>query len=150
MSVELLFSVPEVPAEPASDLLSVLPASVDESVEEPVLSDEPAGASLATRVQHFRLTEHLVLQAHLDVAEGVHVFQLCLGSELFLTIWTDGYVGIATKGALLHAYVGYFGVLDNRFELFQIGSGFFRCANVWLGNDLYQRYADTVEVYQGL
>ena len=41
--------MPVVPAdpvvEPASDLLSVLPAPVDASDDEPVLSEEPAGAS---------------------------------------------------------------------------------------------------------
>ena len=59
----------------------------------------------ATVLDQFDLTADLVLNRSLEEAKRIHVFNFAARAEFFLAFRTHRYVGVHTKGSLLHVAI---------------------------------------------
>ena len=82
--------------------------------------------------------------------EGVQVLHLGAGAQLLGAHGPHRQVHVAPEGALLHLAVGYAQVLQDLFQLLQVGDHLVGGAEVGLGDDLNEGHAAAVVVRLGL
>ena len=92
---------------------------------------------------------NFVVDGFFNKTERVDVLDFSPGTELGLAFFAHGYVGITTHGTLRHVAIRNTQVEDDGVQFFQIGNSLFGVAQIWLGDDLEQWCASTVQVDTG-
>src|SRR6516165_8987581 len=95
------------------------------------------------------LTFDLVFESLADEAEGVHILDLGLGSQLLFPSWAHTDVGIASQRAFLHIAIADAGVQDDFLKTGEVLVGFLGGGDLRLAHNLDERYPAAVEVDGG-
>ena len=101
---------------------------------------------LAALLQHFNLPGNFVFRRAPHAAEGIHVFDLNLFTQLLLPFEPNANVHVASHLALFHVAVTHTAVLKNALEGVQIFISHIRAGDVRLGHNLQQRHSRPVEI----
>ncbi len=95
------------------------------------------------------LASGLVIDSLLEKTERVEVFYFAASAKPVRSLWSHGYVGVATEGTLLHIAIADADPAHQRMQCFGIGHRFGATAHIRLGNDLEQRRARTIQIDAG-
>ncbi len=105
---------------------------------------------LPSALEYVDMTSHLEPQRLLQLAEGVHVLELCLRRKFGAASRTHGYVGVHPQAALLHVAVADLDIFERLLQTHEEGPSLSRRAQIRFGHDLRQWHAGSVQIHGGL